>query len=260
MIRYLLIGTLLWGSFSLQAQLIEAYKEEVDLTKETTFGINLNTIGGAIGGVDFRYAKKAADGEWDALYLELVNIKHSKEIRTPAAATGNVFVPGKINYFFALRAQYGKEKRLFWKGKEDGVRLSWLYAGGLSLGLLKPYYIEYDFSTYVYDSNGSLILNQSIFDTRTEPYDPNIHTNIGGRILGAGSFGSGFNELKPRMGINGKIGVNFEFGMFDQVVSGVEIGVLAEYYLQEIIMFPDPIKPQKMFTSVYLSIYFGSRK
>ena len=247
-------------NFSLTAfpQLIDGYKEEVEYDKESSFGININTIGGMIGGVDGRFAWKRKDGEWDALYLQLVNIKNSKEIRAQAPATGNIYTPGKIVSLYVFRTQYGEETRLFWKGDEDGVRLSWVYAGGLSFGILKPYYIEYDYTIYVFKPNGQLDFENIDFDTRFEAYDPIKHTNIG-RIQGAGSFGQGFNELSSRLGVNFKTAINLEFGMFNRAVSGIETGFLIEYFPKAIRMFPEPVKPIKLQTSVFISIYFGNR-
>ncbi len=242
------------ASFS---QLIDGYREEIEYDREATFGINLNTIGGMIGGIDGRFAWKKSDGNWDALYLQLVNIKNSKEIRSQIISTGNIITPGKMNSLYVFRTQYGKEQRLFWKGDEDGVRLSWVYAGGLSLGLIKPYYIEYDYTIYKI-KNGQLDLDNTVFESRNEAYDPEIHSP--GRILGPGSFTDGINTISTRLGFNLKTSINLEFGIFNRAVSGIETGFMVEYFPKSIRMFAEPVKPITLQSTVFISIYFGSRK
>ena len=239
------------------SQLIDGYREEVEYDREATFGINMNTIGGMIGGIDGRFAWKKTDGDWDALYLQLVNIKNSKEIRSQIISTGNIITPGKMNSLYVFRTQYGKEQRLFWKGDEDGVRLSWVYAGGLSLGLIKPYYIEYDYTIYQF-KNGQPDLENTVFETRNEAYNPEIHSLR--RILGPGSFTEGLNQMSTRLGFNLKTSINLEFGMFNRAVSGIETGFMVEYFPKSIHMFAEPVKPIKFQSTVFISIYFGSRK
>lgn len=238
------------------SQLIDGYREEVDYDREATFGVNVNTIGGMIGGIDGRFAWKKSDGDWDALYLQLVNIKNSKEIRSQIISTGSIITPGKMNSLYVFRTQYGKEKRLFWKGDEDGVRLSWVYAGGLSLGLIKPYYIEYDYTIYQF-KDGKPDLENTVFESRNEAYNPETHSLS--RVLGPGSFTEGLDKLSTRLGFNLKTAINLEFGMFNRAVSGIETGFMVEYFPKGIRMFPDPVKPIKLQSSVFISIYFGSR-
>ena len=242
------------GAFS---QLIDGYREEVEYDREATFGVNLNTIGGMIGGIDGRFAWKQTDGDWNALYLQLVNIKNSKELSRQIVSTGNIITLGKMNSLYVFRTQFGKEKRLFWKGDEDGVRLSWVYAGGLSLGFVKPYYIEYDYTIYQF-KNGQPDIENTVFETRNEAYDPDIHSP--NRILGPGSFTEGFSDISTRLGFNFKTSINLEFGMFNRAVSGIETGFMVEYFPKSIQMFEDPVKPINFQSSVFISIYFGSRK
>ena len=120
--------------------------DEEEFSREATVAFNTNTHSGFIGGVSFKYCKEYSEKMAHVLGLEIVNVTHAKERRVQSLATGNTFIPGKINYLFSIRTFYGRERKLFGKYPEDGIRLSWIYAGGLTFGLVKPYFIEYDYS------------------------------------------------------------------------------------------------------------------
>lgn len=259
--KQILLIFLLACTFFTHAQLIEAYKEELEYQKENTFGINLNTQGGALGGINYRHSVKQEDGNWYTFFAELANIKHNKEATFQAPSTGNPFTYGKMNYLFVLRTQLSQEKRLFWKGKEDGVRLTWVYSAGPTLGFVKPYYIEYDYTIYEYDSLNNIDLSKTVFDERIEPYDPSLNKHANpGRILGSGGFFRGFGAFKTHVGISAKTALNFEFGIFDRAASGIETGIMMDYFFKEIVLFESPAEPNKFFSSIYLTFYFGSRK
>lgn len=254
----------LFIAFYTNAQLIDAYQEEIEYQKENTFGINLNTIGGTLGGINYRHSKKLADGDWNTIFVELASIKHSKEISFEAPRGGSISY-GKLNYFFALRTQFAREKRLFWKAKEDGVRLTWVYSAGPTFGFAKPYFIVYDYTTaddIVYDQYGNIDLSKTVFDERTEAYDPysrNKHIDKS-RILESGGFFTGFNQTKLHMGISVKTALNFEFGLFERAASGLETGFMFDYFFKEVELYELPSQPTKLFSSIYLTFYFGNRK
>lgn len=246
----------------LNAQLIDAYKEELDFTKENTFGVQLNTNGGAIGAINYRHSIKKGDGDWYTYLVEFGSIKHNKEFTLPTSS-GGAFIYGKMNYLFVLRTQLAQEKRLFWKGKEDGVRLTWVYSAGPSLGLVKPYYIEFDYTEPDYDDETGLInWENTVIDHRKEQYDPinnKDHNNEGG-IIGSGGFFTGISETTPCLGFSAKTSLNFEFGVFDRASSGIETGIMFDYFFKEIRLYHPPGKPTKFFSSIFLTFYFGNRK
>ncbi len=213
---------------------------------EMTVGISTNTNSALIGGFAFKYLRQKNDKWYDAYGLELVNVKNHKEEKFASVATGNNFIPGKINYLYSLRMMYGKEKMLFGKYPEDGVRVSAHLMGGLTLGFAKPYYIEYDFS-----QNGSP-------DYRVVAYNPDEH-NLS-KILGKGGFFNGFDEITVHPGINLKTALNFEFGNGEllQSVSGLEIGFNIEYFPKEVRIFEVENNPNT-YTSLFFIVYIGSR-
>lgn len=246
----------------LHAQVIDAYKEELDFKKENTFGIQLNTNGGSLGAINYRHSVKQSDGDWYTYLVEFGSIKHNKEFTT-SSSSGSTFTYGKMNYLFILRTQLAQEKRLFWKGKEDGVRLTWVYSAGPSLAFVKPYYIEYDYTIYDIDKETGLInWDKTEIDHRFEGYDPinnNDHRNASG-IIGGGGFFKGFSETTTHLGFSAKTSLNFEFGIFDRASSGIETGIMFDYFFKEIRLYHPPAEPTKFFSSIFLTFYFGKRK
>ena len=55
-----------------------------------------------------------------------------------------------------------------------------------------------------------------------------------GFIIGSGGIGMGWGEMKFKPGVFAKTGLRFDFGRYNEVVSGIEIGVSAEYYTSNI--------------------------
>ena len=223
-------------------------KDEENFSREATAALNTNTHSSLIGGFSFKYSQEYSKKMSHILGLEIVYVTHAKEKRFSSITTGNSYIPGKINYLFAIRTFYVREKKLFGKYPEDGIRLSWIYAAGLTFGLVKPYFIEYDYS----DVSGYP-------DYRIEAYDPQIH-NTPRKILGSGGFFHGFGSSSLAMGLNARTSLNFEFGKGEllETVSGLEVGFNVEYYPKEVTIFSIENNPN-VFTSLYLNIYIGQR-
>lgn len=77
--------------------------------------------------------------------LEIGERKHSKEEKL-STITGNYlsnpYVYGKINNFYYAKLGYARQRLIGNKGNKNGVAISAIYGGGLSAGLLKPYYLK----------------------------------------------------------------------------------------------------------------------
>lgn len=221
---------------------------ELPYEKELGIGINLNTNGGIIGGGMFKYAFHHKKRQYHLFALEIVNVKHAKEIRRASSRTGNTYIFNKENYLFVIRPQYGREFLLFGKAEEEGVRINGLIAAGPSLGILKPYTIEYDYTVY----SG---VNGTPSDVLIEPFDPTIHTDEG-RILGSGGIFSAFNQSNFVPGVSVKAGLNFELGNSS---TGVEVGGLLEIFPRTVNIVARTHNTN-LFTSIYVNIYFSARQ
>ncbi|MCR6637996.1 MAG: hypothetical protein NVV82_03120 [Sporocytophaga sp.] len=213
--------------------------------REFLIGLNFNTNAGFIGGLNGKFSRLKKNNIYETFGVEIANVKHPKEAKY-ASSNGSPYVQQKKNYLFPVRLQYGRTIILFHKAPEEGVQVDAVFAGGLSLGILKPYTIEYDYDSYI----------------AVEPYDPEKHTNTN-KILGTGGIFSGFDQMKIVPGLNVKAGISFEFGSFTSNVSGLEIGTLIEAYPQKMVILDDinhSYQNKSVFTSLYVTIFYGRRK
>ncbi|CAN5481630.1 hypothetical protein BH10BAC3_BH10BAC3_15280 [soil metagenome] len=163
---------------------------------------------------------------------------------------GNSLVYGKQNNFYFLKLGAGQSYLLGGKGNRNGVAVSAVYNGGVSLGMLKPYYLDVidplnqDQLTIRYMGDNSR--NDSLF------VDPQA---ING---GAGVF-KGFNKIKVKPGLFLRAAVRFDYGRYNELISAVEVGFNAEYYFSDMpIMINNDA--HKLFSNVFIALEFGKRK
>lgn len=237
-------------TFCLSGTLI-AQDEEYEYTREIIWGISKNTNGGLIGGVMIKYTQVLSPRLFQSFGLELANVKHPREIRYVNRLNGNAYIWGKKNYLYSIRPQYGRELVLFKKAAQQGVQISFILAGGPTIGLVAPYYIEYDRTNF--SSQGPLATN-----TVVEPFDPLVHREQN-RILGTGGILQGIGESKVKIGAHVKTSATFEFGAFKNNVSGFEVGFMLEAFPSKIILIPTA-ENRSVFTSAFITILFGVRK
>ena len=82
--------------------------------------------------------------------------------------------------------------------------------------MLRPYYLE------VQDPLGeNRIIKYSVQDSALF---------LGPSIIGGGGFGKGWNEIKVKPGAFVKTALRFDYGRFNEVVSGIEAGLSVEVY------------------------------
>lgn len=217
--------------------------------KQGAFGFKFNTDAWSMFYEHGKYKTITKTNLW---WMEFGERKDKKEEKVPTLSASQGFlimssyIYGKQNNFYYLKAGFGQQLLIGGKGNKNGVAVSAIYGGGFSAGLLKPYYIEIQNPTtglreqIKYNNNDSLFL------------DPTI-------ILGKGSFGKGFNEIKFVPGVHARAALRFDYGRYNEVLSALEVGVNAEYYTQTM-----PIlllnKDRKFFFNAYIAIVFGKRK
>lgn len=206
---------------------------------EFTVGLNSNTNGSLISGLNFRYTYLTELKKYNLFEFELVNVKHEREERF-SSANSSSFIPGKISYLIALRPSYGKEITLFQKYPEDGIRLNFTYSAGPTIGIVKPYFIKY----YRSPSNQNSL----------EAYDPTVHSI--GLITGDAGIISGFKGSKVNLGAHVRSSLNFEYGPYEDVKVGIETGVTLEAYTKSNILL---INNEKRFfySAFFLHLYYG---
>jgi hypothetical protein len=211
--------------------------------KHSIFGIQLRTSG---YGLLYEMGRMKTTRKTTTYGLEITEIKHPKEDKLPKGTFtfGNPYIYGKVNNFYQIKLGIGQQYLLGEKGNKNGVSISAVYAGGLALGLLRPYYIE------VQDQAGNV---------QTIKYDQDSTLFLNGLILGGGGLGKGWGEMKLRPGAYAKAGLRFDYARFNEVVSAIEVGVSLDAFFQEVpIMLKQPDK--RLFFQGYVALQFGKRK
>lgn len=240
------ISAIVWCSTALclsaQAQTQDSY----DYNSEFTWGINKNTAGGLIGGLNFKKGRKLNEKVVETFGLEIVSVKHPQEVRRSSNSTGNFFVYGKSNFLYAFRFQYGRDFILFKKAPQQGVEIKLVTAVGPTIGVVAPYYIERS-------------VDNSLFNTVHEQYDPNNPNHSFGNIMGTGNLFEGLFKSEIQPGANAKIGFNFEMGTIKSQVAGFEAGFLLDAYLKKVIIMPSTSN-KAVFPTLYLLFFYGKRK
>jgi hypothetical protein len=220
--------------------------DEENFKSILSFGLTTNTNSGLLGGFvarkEIAINNNAFHKQFHYINLELVSVNHYRESTANVGGTGSGYVYGKQNYLFAIRPQYGREINLFRKSSEGGVNINGIIAGGPTIGLLKPYYVQ-------------VVYGRGII--RDEIFDPKKHTPS--NITGSGGFFEGIGESQFVPGVNLKAALNFELDAFRQSNISLEIGFLAEAYSKpvNIMAFTEN---RNFFTSGYLTIFFGGKK
>jgi hypothetical protein len=219
-----------------------------DYRTEFIWGINKNTSSGLIGGFTFKKSFRSQNRVLHTYGLEIINVKNPFEVRVNSFRTGNFFIFGKQNYLYTFRLQYGRDFVLFKKAPQQGVEIKAIFAGGPSLGLVAPYYIEYLAGG---GSGGGFI------DVVREQYDPEKH--IPERILGTGMLFQGLGQSKFEPGANVKLGLSFEIGTLKSQVTGFELGTLLDAYTNRIILVPGA-ENRAVYPTAYITLFYGSRR
>jgi len=177
--------------------------------------------------------------------VEISERKHQKEEKqsNPMASTAPL-IYGKINYFYPVKLGVQKQFLLGNKSNKNGVSITANVGGGITLGVLRAYEVEVDKAgerTYVrYDSPDSLLF-------------------INGPYYGGPNLGRGWNHLKLTPGLYVKPALRFDYGRYNDLVSAIETGVVAEFYSKKV---PQMLynKQKQFFFTAYVAFEFGRRK
>lgn len=244
---------------SSDARKIKPVKKPKPIHKEFSFGFRLNTDG---WGIFVDRGRVAATGKNSDLFydikllqVEFEEKKHAKEVkRTNNLGSANTdktraFAFGKINNFYALKVGYGKRKMIAGKPEQGTISVHWVYMGGLSVGMLKPYYID------AYVPAGASFNEESIkySDTTKGTF---LNKN---NIIGSSGFMKGIGEIKIVPGLHLKTGLHFDFAASKFTKLAVETGVNAEFYAKKVEIMANQ-KAQPYFVNIYASIQFGRRR
>jgi hypothetical protein len=222
-------------------------EEEGDLifNKHTIFGIKLATDG---YGLSFEKGKFKTPSRTRLLQFELNEKKSNKEHKISTSTDQfnySSVVPYKLNNFYEFKAAIGQQYLIGGKGNKNGVAVTAYYTGGLSLALLKPYYVN--------------VQNPQTGATAQKTFEQLLTDTSGDQITGASGFTVGWGHLSVKPGVNAKQAMRFDYGRLNQTITAIEVGCTEEYYfskIPQVLLVPY----KNFFFNAYLTILFGSRK
>ena len=221
-------------------------KENIYFLRPHTNGF---AFGYTIGKIRSYYKTKymSFEGGW---------VKHPKEVRqrsefsglSPSAQAASSFVFGKQNALLTLRMSWGNKIYVSDKAAYKGVAVGYSYEGGPLLGLLKPYYLDYQ-------SNDTPVRPIKYTKETRDIFLDNSSSNI----VGHSNFFQGFNEIKPLLGLQGKASIHLDFAASDEYVRAFEFGAMLDIYPKKVPIMVD-VENRPFFINVFANFMFGKRK
>jgi hypothetical protein len=236
----------------INAQIKLEEEGSIIFAKQNIFGFKLYSDG---WGALYEKGKQKNVNKANLFSIEFGERKHPKEqklFNVSSGGGGFIFgqplIYGKENNFYFLKMGVGQSYLLGGKGNKNGVAVTAIYGGGLSLGMLKPYYVD------VQDQ-----ITGQILSVRWEGGDGKYDQNFLFNPLGSSGTFKGIGETKFKPGVFFKGGLRFDYGRYNEIVSAVEVGFNAEYYTAEMpILIANDGK--KTFFNVFVALEFGRRK
>lgn len=237
-------------------------KKPKPISTELSVGGRLNTDGWSLL-IDKGWVKTDDAKRSDKFYntqltqIEFSEHKHPKELKgTSTQLITNTndkpkpYIYGKINNFYALKLGYGKRKMIAGKPDPGAISIHWVYLGGLSIGLLKPYYID----AYVPQDNPGTLARESI------KYEGDYKDAFLAQqyIVGSSGWVKGIGETKFVPGLHAKTGLHFDFATSPKTKLALEVGLSGELYTQKIEMMANT-KAFPYLLNAYIGLQFGKR-
>jgi len=224
---------------------------------EWSVGAKINTNGWGVFG---EYAKIKSIKKTIVMQAEIQELKDYREKKQtaefayagPNSETPKDFFYGKQNMFYTLRFGAGIRRVLGNKSEKNGVKISVLYMGGLSLGFLKPYYLNLYYGDYNPDIYPPPILAQKYTDDNANKFLDWLS------ISGASGWFVGLKEIKPVPGGYVKLGLSFDWAAKDEFIKAIDVGIQVDIFYKKVpIMVLDDARRE--FISAYISFQFGKR-
>ncbi|NJL75476.1 MAG: hypothetical protein HC892_11045 [Saprospiraceae bacterium] len=192
-------------------------------------------------------------------YVNFGELKHIKEFRdgTLNSSYGS-YIFGKQNNFYVFRTGIGEKRYFSEKDRKKGVAVGVSYRVGPTLGLLKPYYLN--ISPLESPIRGPFPYSRPTkYSAQTS--DDFLDKN---KITGTSGFTTGWGELKPQLGGNIMGSVHFDWGAYDEFVKAMEIGIMADFYLDKVpILVESPtlnnVQNRPFFVNLFVNFQLGKR-
>jgi len=210
-----------------------------------SYGIIAHNLG---LGVQYRWGKRLSIFKSRVFEAEFQTLRSWKQVKLINSYVINSkgYVFGKMNDAFELRFGIVWKKQLNQKPYWGGVELRWIYGGGATIGIAKPYYL---YVMYFYEVAPGLYN----YNLETERFTPNPQWDD---IYGRAPFSKGFNEIRFHPGLYLKTGLSFDYSKDHSKVKTLEVGAALDILPTGLtIMYNSP--QNIFFPTLYLTFSWG---
>lgn len=223
------------------SQLPASQNNKASLKKAYYGGLQLHTSG---WGGTFTYSKFNTFKTKKTLSIDFVSMKHGKEFKRTSSNNENAkgYFYGKLNSLNILRLNRGSKKIIYEKLRAQGLEISFNTKYGISIGILKPIYLE--------------VLNANSTRPTTEKYNPELH-HIN-NIYGRSSNLTGFSELELIPGGNIKGSFIFEFASERDQIKSLELGLSLDAFYKRLPLM-SKIQNNFLYPTVFLNFQIGKK-
>lgn len=250
---YILIFSLCFANVFSQNKTYTADGDNAIYKKEWSVGLRFHT--NAISGFfEYVWIKDIKKRKLIQVNIFGYNDYRDKKIKSiiPAFAQNvdaKKYFYSKKNNFYSLQMLYGWRRVIANKSEEEGVKLALTYMAGVSLGVLKPYYLE----IFYENIDGFDVISEKYSEDNEQVFlDKN-------RIVGASGFDKGFNKMSFAPGVTAKVGLNFDFARKNTLITSIEVGSQIDIFYKKLdIYISDKNKPYIL--NLYLSMQIGRRR
>ena len=224
--------------------------------KETAVEVRMHTNGLLLFGVnigEIRSYYKTNYYHMSLGFLKDPRERRQNKNRIRSFSSSRSFALGKQNSVFVLRGGMGTKKFISEKAKRKGIAIGYDYQVGPAIALLKPYYLEIEVAE---------VDQTSLQSVRYTEENEEVFLDKTGAVFGGASYFQGFSEMTVVPGIQGKLGLFFSLGAFDEKIKTFETGIMFDIYIRKLpIMVETPTVSNKpFFVNFYVNMLFGSRR
>lgn len=257
--KSLLLWILLFSPLLVRAQVvIDPQGESKDLKgiiykNEYSVEFKLHTLGMAIG---YNKGKLSTYYKTNFYHFDFGFLKNHKEKKGNIIATSlniyNSYTYGKANYFFPLRVGKGTRIYLSEKDSRKGLAIGYSLEGGLTLGIMKPYYLWIKTT----DETNQAVLELTKYEETNR--DIFLDENL---IYDKAPFLTGIGESKLVPGMHMNASVHYGIKAYEKTVFAFETGIMLDAFIKKVpvMVETDKFKNNSIFINVFVNVQFGKR-